>query len=359
MAKQKTTTNPGRRGDTDKNTLYCSFCGKSQHEVKKLIAGPTVFICDECIELCSDIVYREPGKDNLEFLDLDLKEPIDNLSIARVDSIVSQLSQLYPEIKFKVDRVYKTDSGSVIVIIYGDSTGRKVEDELREEIKTIAEKLKVAQNQYFNEITNRKSIENDFKKLKEDVFPIIYQKLIETGQIPDRGTKPLLCMALDVRGFSELPNPRQLACVKMLQGIAAPILEESDAMLINTWGDAIVAAFKDINIGIICSCKFIKHLDVEGFDSRIGLSFGNILIRENALIQRSDGFGDAIVEASRLEACADTNEVLISTETRYHPTVNEDLFEFREKNVMLKKGYNEKNPGEMITAFHVRLKPNA
>ena len=42
-----------------KNTLYCSFCGKSQHEVKKLIAGPTVFICDECVELCMDIIREE------------------------------------------------------------------------------------------------------------------------------------------------------------------------------------------------------------------------------------------------------------------------------------------------------------
>ena len=48
--------------DSDsKNTLYCSFCGKSQHEVRKLIAGPTVFICDECVELCMDII-REEGK---------------------------------------------------------------------------------------------------------------------------------------------------------------------------------------------------------------------------------------------------------------------------------------------------------
>lgn len=42
-----------------KNTLYCSFCGKSQHEVRKLIAGPTVFICDECVELCTDIIREE------------------------------------------------------------------------------------------------------------------------------------------------------------------------------------------------------------------------------------------------------------------------------------------------------------
>ena len=52
-----------KSGDS-KNTLYCSFCGKSQHEVRKLIAGPTVFICDECVELCMDII-REENKSSL------------------------------------------------------------------------------------------------------------------------------------------------------------------------------------------------------------------------------------------------------------------------------------------------------
>jgi ATP-dependent Clp protease ATP-binding subunit ClpX len=51
-------------GSDNKNTLYCSFCGKSQHEVRKLIAGPTVFICDECVELCMDII-REENKSSL------------------------------------------------------------------------------------------------------------------------------------------------------------------------------------------------------------------------------------------------------------------------------------------------------
>jgi ATP-dependent Clp protease ATP-binding subunit ClpX len=55
--------NKSSGGDT-KNVLYCSFCGKSQHEVRKLIAGPTVFICDECVELCMDII-REEHKTNL------------------------------------------------------------------------------------------------------------------------------------------------------------------------------------------------------------------------------------------------------------------------------------------------------
>ncbi len=48
-----------KNSGSGKNTLYCSFCGKSQHEVRKLIAGPTVFICDECVELCMDIIREE------------------------------------------------------------------------------------------------------------------------------------------------------------------------------------------------------------------------------------------------------------------------------------------------------------
>jgi ATP-dependent Clp protease ATP-binding subunit ClpX len=56
-------------GSDGKNTLYCSFCGKSQHEVRKLIAGPTVFICDECVELCMDIIREETKTSGLKSAD--------------------------------------------------------------------------------------------------------------------------------------------------------------------------------------------------------------------------------------------------------------------------------------------------
>ena len=56
-------------GTDSKNTLYCSFCGKSQHEVRKLIAGPTVFICDECVELCMDIIREETKSSGLKASD--------------------------------------------------------------------------------------------------------------------------------------------------------------------------------------------------------------------------------------------------------------------------------------------------
>ena len=58
----------------NKNILYCSFCGKSQHEVRKLIAGPTVFICDECVELCMDII-KEDNKNSKSKIKKDIPKP--------------------------------------------------------------------------------------------------------------------------------------------------------------------------------------------------------------------------------------------------------------------------------------------
>jgi ATP-dependent Clp protease ATP-binding subunit ClpX len=54
------------KGSNSEKLLYCSFCGKSQHEVKKLIAGPSVFICDECIDLCNEIIRDEAAAAGVE-----------------------------------------------------------------------------------------------------------------------------------------------------------------------------------------------------------------------------------------------------------------------------------------------------
>jgi len=81
---------PDKKGSSTEKNLYCSFCGKSQHEVKKLIAGPSVFICDECIDLCNDIIRDEvaqdlPGQASRDGLPTpaDLKSNLDNYVIGQ------------------------------------------------------------------------------------------------------------------------------------------------------------------------------------------------------------------------------------------------------------------------------------
>ncbi|MBW1917317.1 MAG: ATP-dependent Clp protease ATP-binding subunit ClpX [Deltaproteobacteria bacterium] len=66
-----------KRGNDKSSDLFCSFCGKSQSEVKKLIAGPSVYICDECIELCNDIIAEEYEKEEAKGARLSIPEPAD------------------------------------------------------------------------------------------------------------------------------------------------------------------------------------------------------------------------------------------------------------------------------------------
>ncbi len=78
----------GKHEGSGEKTLYCSFCGKSQHEVRKLIAGPSVFICDECIELCNDIVKDEILDDHSENQDklpkpMEIRKTLDDYVIGQ------------------------------------------------------------------------------------------------------------------------------------------------------------------------------------------------------------------------------------------------------------------------------------
>ncbi len=80
-----------KKGSSSEKVLYCSFCGKSQHEVKKLIAGPSVFICDECIELCNDIIRDEVPAESTDAkaqksdlpIPSDIKRSLDNYVIGQ------------------------------------------------------------------------------------------------------------------------------------------------------------------------------------------------------------------------------------------------------------------------------------
>jgi len=104
-------------GNDSKNTLYCSFCGKSQHEVRKLIAGPTVFICDECVELCMDII-REEHKTSLVSTGDGVPTPRDICEV--LDDYVIGQAQAKRVLSVAVHNHYKR-------LNHGASTGSDVE----------------------------------------------------------------------------------------------------------------------------------------------------------------------------------------------------------------------------------------
>ena len=97
----------------NKNILYCSFCGKSQHEVRKLIAGPTVFICDECVELCMDII-KEESKDTLVKHQDGLPSPKEICTVLDDYVIGQKLAKEVLSLKKRLNEIYSKHTGKSV-----------------------------------------------------------------------------------------------------------------------------------------------------------------------------------------------------------------------------------------------------
>ena len=120
---------PDKKGSSSEKTLYCSFCGKSQHEVKKLIAGPSVFICDECIDLCNEIIRDElpattenrEGRGDLP-TPSDIKNNLDNYVIGQEPAkrtlavaVYNHYKRLQHKEKARADEVELTKSNILLI----------------------------------------------------------------------------------------------------------------------------------------------------------------------------------------------------------------------------------------------------
>jgi class 3 adenylate cyclase len=362
-------TKSTRKGPSDsKVTLHCSFCGKSQHDVRKLIAGPNVFICNECVDLCLDIVVEDtPPKDPQQvggFLRYHVKVKFDRPFDARernlLPALLQSIQSAYPGTSISLRSFNTSDKGGVLAI-YFDSPIRMPALEiktLQAEIENLSRSLKIVQEKYLAEKGERERFETMYHDLVETVFPLMLKQLRSQGRLADRNIKTMLIMFADIVGFSTSNSEERLQKLDLMRVIARSIIKSEQGIYLNTWGDGLVAAFDDPTQGLRCACKFVQHLNVDGIDVRVGVNWGAARIIYNEASERMDIDGSSVNIGARLEPLASPGEVLAADIIVNLPDLRKDDFNFIEREVELKKPVGELKEGDKLKVFRVSYLPN-
>lgn len=341
-------------------TLYCSFCGKSQHEVRKLIAGPSVFICDECIDICVDISVerdvrsRPDGKTSFNII-LKFVDKLSGHEIDLLPKFAKAINSAFSDVEISLSSVFiRPDADAVVIDVIAITDNAEA---LKEEIEELSMKLRIAQQKYLVEQATRIETEARLDEMMRDLYPILVERIKSDINYQKEGTKELLTLFLDIVGFSSMSDPDRKVTLDALRSIGQMSLSGSGGMYINTWGDAILAGFASPTQGLICACRFIKHLDVMGIDARIGVTWGAVRVMRNSVTGRLDIDGDSVNMGARLEALADPQTVLCAPEVP-HLDLKSDKFRFRKKIVQLKKGAGTYEAGDEVKAYEVSLIQN-
>lgn len=362
---------PATDSSKDENLLYCSFCGKSQKEVRKLIAGPTVFICDECTELCEDIIWESDGSRALFKVKLPAASAIDDVLF---DSLSELLRERFPDIDLK----YECRIGSLEALVDKSSTiavfsmtKSLVEDteirneevraqltkeyqDLRTELIHVIEQLSVANKRFIHESDRCRQLEKDITDLRGEYLDHLRKF---AAKMAKEETQLRAVMFIDVSGFSRLKAAERERVLDMLRAMTPTILEHAGGHEINMWGDGIVATFNDPSIAIEAGARFIRQLSVEQMDVRIGMAWGEVRIAFNPATARRDIDGDAVNFAARLEPLAPVGGILASADFG-GLKIKTDVAELVPVNVVAKKAFAEVEAGQEFKAYQVRILKN-
>jgi hypothetical protein len=354
-----------------KETLYCSFCGKSQHEIRKLIAGPTVFICDECVELCDDIIWNETGDRILIKVKVPPSSPFDDVIYDALSKIVAEK---YPDYDFRYEcrsfSASSLDPKSPNVVIFSiarpaevsqneeddtQNTDETLEDyaKIKDDLAKAVAQISVLTTKFIHQSSRYKEINSELTELKLE-----YLEYVRNNSPKKKIQSDIRAvMFLDVSGFSKMEFDKKQQIIDMLRGITPTLLHDKGACDVNMWGDAIVANFIDPDQAIESSIRFIRHLGVEGMDVRIGMAWGPIRISFNSTTGRRDIDGDVVDYAARLEPLAPVGGVLLSKEFGAMD-LSTEIAELIPVKVEVKKAFHQHEVGDTLNLYSLRIKKN-
>lgn len=343
--------------------LECSFCGKTQHEVLKLVAAAPVYICDECVHLCVEIV-DEPSTNSVELpsgrqrfeVQLIFTPALSEFEVETLPIFIRKLGEAFPDCDISLGRLsVQSQTAHLSVVSAGDKDIR----DLQREVAALATKLRIAQQKLLAESEARAAIEDQLRQYEKVIATRCVDDLKSRGEWPTHSRRALLFCFVDVVGFSKLEEDVQARTLDLLRNVVGMLTRSQKADFVNMWGDGIFASFEDATLGLECACLFVRHLEVYGLNVRVGVSWGVANVGMNNAVGRSDVDGACVNLAARLEALAQPGEVLCSDEVALLDTIDPDAFSFAPTRRKALKSFGEVEAGAQIDIHLATMKHNA
>lgn len=289
------------------------------------------------------IVFKYPGK-------------IGVVEIVSLHSLIQLLQKDMETYSFKLNADVDTKNNSTVTITLDSSDGKNLDrtNDI-EKLQQMMEETLGWQMEALKEKDRRYQIEHTLKSLQESILPFALRKvnLINSGR--DSTVEYSTIIFLDIVNSSSGGDEETNELVKTFWGLCVPSIKDKGGQYINTWGDALVASFEDINVGITCACKLVKLLEVENIISRVGINYGRILVRLNPITERTDMVGEVVNIAARIQAEAEAGEILVTQRVKACRDLNESLFEFHQKSIKLSKPVKSIKKGQSLEVYSVNI----
>ncbi|WP_196138247.1 pentapeptide repeat-containing protein [Aliikangiella sp. G2MR2-5] len=244
----------------------------------------------------------------------------------------------------------KDVAGGALVQLVVEEAGNYSLDELEDSLKEEASRLQYAQLTLRADRKMQKRLKEAVAGIKEQFWP----RLLELAAEHEIDQIRNFCVLfIDLKGFTQW-NERVISeKLSLFRGLLKPVLERWNASYPNMEGDSLRATFRSAKNAVECACMIRDVLMAAGFELRIGIDLGQVNIVHNEVTNQSDLEGSAVSMAARLEAMADTGDIVVSEKVKHYAEQESDAFAFYPQKGQLTKAIGDKKAGDWIHVYHV------
>jgi uncharacterized protein YjbI with pentapeptide repeats/class 3 adenylate cyclase len=242
-------------------------------------------------------------------------------------------------------------AGGALVKFVVEEVGSHNPTELKNQLQAEAERIQLAQLMLRNNTLLHLQLKEKIAAIREEFWPRLLELAADHEQDQIRN---LTILFMDLKGFSKWPAHELSEKLSLFRGLVKPILKKFSAGHPNMEGDSLRVTFKNATEGLSCACMILNVLNAAGFELRIGVELGEVMVVHNEVTDVPDLEGVAVSMAARMEAAASPGEILVSQRVRHYAERSE-LFQFTPRHVPLKKSIGNLAQGETIECFSVKM----